>query len=103
MKGDGTHPRLASVQNWIQRGNIRNDKIKVVSLEVSDTLVKGHAINNLEIISGSEICIVKNRVADRYQVRETTLSSGLIVLCDHWPPSLNDLRKTRGQKVSPRQ
>ena len=36
-----------------------NDKIKVVSLEVSDTLAKGHAINNLEIISGSEICIVK--------------------------------------------
>ena len=58
-KGDGTRPRLASAQNWIQRGNIRNDKIKAVSLEVSDTIAKGHAINNLEIISGSEICIVK--------------------------------------------
>ena len=65
MKGDGTHPRLASVQNWIQRGNIRNDKIKVVSLEVSDTLVKGHAINNLEIISGSEICVVKKIMGSR--------------------------------------
>ena len=50
---------MASVQNWIQRGSIRNDKIKAVSLEVSDTIAKGHAINNLEIISGSEICIVK--------------------------------------------
>ena len=65
MKGDETHPRLASVQNWIQRGSIRNDKIKVVSLEVSDTLVKGHAINNLEIISGSEICVVKKIMGSR--------------------------------------